>query len=125
MVVIGGLRTGRSNSGSGGSGGSGCSDWSAGGAAIGVARGAAVGIAGGIGGTAGGGVGAVAEGKVKAVGTTRWGVSCWGGAGGIVTMAVGCPDRSSRVWFNLFCSTLVASGSANSLMVATISLFVH
>ena len=45
--------------------------------------------------------------------------------GGIATIAVGWPDRLSRVWFNLSCSALVASGSANSLMVAMISLFVY
>ena len=45
--------------------------------------------------------------------------------GGIATIAIGRPNRPSRVWFNLFRSTLIASGSANSLMVATISLSIH
>ena len=45
--------------------------------------------------------------------------------GGIATIAVGWPDRPSQVWFNLSRSALVASGSANSLMVATMSSFVH
>ena len=45
--------------------------------------------------------------------------------GSIITIAVGWPDRLLQVWFNLFYNTLIASSSANSLMVTTMSLFVY
>ena len=47
------------------------------------------------------------------------------GLGSIATIAIGWPDRPSQVWFNLSRSALIASGSANSLIVATMSLFIH
>ena len=63
------------------------------------------------------GVLAIAIGRAVAIGRA--------GLGGIATIAIGWPNRPSQVWFNLSRSTLIASSSTNSLIVAIISLFVH
>ena len=65
-------------------------------AAIETTSNTAVGIASRISRTAGSRVKAVAKKKVEAVSTAHWGVSCWGKAGSIITIAVGCPNRPSQ-----------------------------
>ena len=98
---------------------------------MGAAR-AAIGVAnsgGSCGGVSIGNCGSCGQDPTDSCGIVGVGICVLGSVvadlGSIITIAVGWPDRLSQVWFNLFYNTLIASSSANSLIVTIMSLFVH